>query len=158
MNLLAVDFSNIEELLTPENIRFAITMVVYVITGAIAIYKTGQAQIEKMKRKKAENERDEAYIALNSAQKTMINVLDGMSILVNSSRNVDDAEKTAFNQVIIKQADVIKESNSLIQPLLEGFRKDAQEFLDDVKEDAMEAVVGLGGTVLSNYINQGTKQ
>lgn len=153
MNLMAVDFSNVGDLITLENIKFVITLIVYGATAAVAIYKTGEAAVEKYKRKKSEREKDEAYIALNQASKTMTNVLDGMALLVNSSQNVDDDQKIKFNVVVAKQVSVIEEAESLLKPIIDGLKKDGEAFIEQVKENAADTIVELGATALSKYID-----
>lgn len=157
MNVLAVDLSGIEELITIENIRFLIQIVSLVVMAAAFIYKSGEVAVEKYKRKKAEREKDEAYVALNQAQKTMVNVLDGMAMLVNSSTNVDDTAKINFNSVVLRQADIIKESNSLLEPIINGMKADFKDKFNEFKEDAADIALGIGAslgeTVLDKYMN-----
>lgn len=154
MNLLAVDFSNLGELLTFENIKFVIQIVAFLVVGFGFVYQTGTVAVEKYKRKKAEREKDEAYMALDAASKVMINVTDGMSLLVNSSRNIKTEDKMAFNEVATKQVEVAMTLSKIAAPIVDALKEEAKEIFDDIKDEGIGLAVDLGKSVLDNYINK----
>ncbi len=153
MNLL-VNFTGFTDLMTFENIKFVIQIISFLVVGAGFVYQTGTVAVERYKRKKAEREKDEAYLALDAASKIMINVTDGMSLLVNSSRNIKTEDKMAFNEVASKQLEVAMTLAKIASPIVDALKEEAKEFIDDIKEEGLGLAVDLGKSVLDNYLNK----
>jgi ribosomal protein S4E len=153
MNILAVDTTGIESLFTVENVKFAIQIVSFLIVGIGFVYQTGARAVDKYKLKKAERERDEAYVMLDNNAKVMVNVMDGMNLLVNGSKNIKTEDKIKFNTFTNSVVTLVQESQSVFKPIVEGLKEEGKEILEDIKEDALDFAVDLGKTVLDKYTN-----
>lgn len=135
-----------------DNVVSVLYMLMTGVSVFLAIKLKADNIIAKYKLNKAENERDEAHLALDNVSQTMVNFGDTLNLLAQGSK-LSSTEKIAITETWAKQKEVVGTIGGLVTPVVGVIKDTLKEVIEEGQDNVGEVVMDLGKSVLEKYAN-----